>query len=59
MLTFFTSTVGMMAIAGYVYVGVMFGRASVKAGNGWMRAAWDAAIWPLMGWVAIENLYKA
>ena len=54
-----TSLVGFAAIGGYVYVGVMFGRVSAKAGNGYGRAAWDAFVWPLMGWAAIEKLYKA
>ena len=59
MLTFLTSTVGLAAICGYVYVGVMFGRLSAKAGNSYKRAAWDAFVWPVMGWAAIEKLYKA
>ncbi len=54
-----TSIVGLAAIVGYVYVGVMFGRVSIKAGNGIGRAAWDALVWPVMGWAAIEKLYKA
>lgn len=55
----FASLLGWAAVGGYVYVGVMFGRVSAKAGNGIVRAAIDAAIWPVMGWAAIENLYKA
>lgn len=58
MLAFLTSVVGMAAVCGYVYVGVMFGRMSVRAGNSITRAAWDAFVWPVMGWAAIENLYK-
>lgn len=54
-----TSVVGVAAVVGYVYVGVMFGRMSIKAGNGIARAAWDAFVWPVMGWAAIEALYRA
>ncbi len=53
-----TGIVGIAAIGGYIYVGAMFGRMSVKAGNSIIRAAVDAATWPLMGWAAIEKLYK-
>lgn len=53
-----TSTVGATAIGFYVYVGIMFGRASIKAGNTRTRAAVDAATWPVMGWAAIEKLYE-
>ena len=58
MLSFLTSVVGLASICGYVYVGIMFGRMSVRAGNGYGRAAWDAFVWPVMGWAAIEKLYK-
>lgn len=58
MLTSITYVVGLAAICGYVYVGSMFGRVSAKAGNGIRRAAWDAFVWPVMGWAAIEKLYK-
>lgn len=54
-----TSIVGLAAVGSYVYVGIMFGRMSIKAGNSIMRAAVDAATWPLMGWAAIEKLYRA
>jgi len=54
----FAGLVGWAAVGGYVYVGVMFGRVSVKAGNSIGRAAWDAFVWPVMGWAAIEKLYK-
>ena len=33
MIAFFGSALGLAVVAGYVYVGVMFGRASVRAGN--------------------------
>lgn len=52
------SVVGMAAIGGYLYVAIMFGRASRMAGNGWMRVVLDAATWPVMGWAAIEKLYR-
>ncbi len=55
----FAGLLGWAAVGGYVYVGAMFGRVSAKAGSGIMRAAWDAFVWPVMGWAAIENLYKA
>ena len=55
----FTSFVGFAAIGGYIYVGMMFGRVSFKAGNNPLLVAWDALVWPLMGWAAIEKLYKA
>lgn len=53
-----TSIVGLTAIGGYIYVGALFGRVSLKAGNGYVRAVLDALMWPLMAWVAIEKLYK-
>lgn len=59
MLTFLTSTVGLAAVCGYFYTALMFGRTSLKAGNGWVRVLTDALTWPVMGWAAIENLSKA
>ena len=53
-----TSGVGLAAIGVYVYVGVMIGRASSKAGSSLVRAAVDGALWPVSGWAAIEKLYK-
>lgn len=53
-----TSVVGIAAICGYAYVGIMFGRMSAKAGNPIGRAIIDAITWPIMGWAAIEKLYK-
>jgi len=58
MFAFITSAVGVAAIAGYIYVAVMFGRASRMAGNEWMRVMIDATTWPVMGWTAIERLYR-
>lgn len=58
MMAFVTSLVGIASIGGYAYVAVMFGRASLKAGNTWKRVALDAVTWPVMGWQAIEDLYK-
>lgn len=55
---FLTSTVGLAAIGGYFYVAVMFGRASRLAGNNWTRVVMDATTWPVMGWAALERLYR-
>ena len=53
-----TSAIGLAAIGGYFYVAIMFGRASRMAGNSWTRVVTDAATWPVMGWAAIEKLYR-
>lgn len=53
------SPVGLAAVGFYVYVAVLAGRASRKAGHGWMRVAVDAATWPVMMWKTIEDLYDA
>ena len=58
-MVFLTSTIGLAAIGGYVYVAIMFGRASRMAGNSWTQVVIDAAGWPVMGWMAIEKLYRA
>jgi hypothetical protein len=58
MMAFITSTVGLAAIGCYLYVAVMFGRASAKAGNTGIRVLTDALTWPVMGWKAIEDLYN-
>ena len=59
MFSFLTSVAGLAAIGFYIYVAVMFGRASYKAGHTWNRVAVDALTWPIMGWQAIEDLYNA
>lgn len=58
MLTFVTSLVGMAAVGGYLYVAAMFARVSHKAGTGMARTVLDALAWPVMGWQAIQDLYK-
>ena len=52
-----TSIVAFAAIGGYVYVGVLFGRVSTKAGNPIYRVLFDAITWPIMAWAAIGKLY--
>jgi hypothetical protein len=58
MLTFLTSALGLATVGCYLYVAVMFGAASRRAGNNWGRVAVDAATWPVMGWRALEDLYN-
>lgn len=58
MFAILTSVTGLAAVGGYVYVAVMFGRASAKAGNSIGRVIIDAATWPIMGWQALEDLYR-
>jgi len=53
------SPVGLAAVGAYLYVAVLAGRASYKAGNSWTRVAVDAVTWPVMMWKTIEDLYKA
>lgn len=55
---FVTSLVGMAAIGSYLYVAAMFARVSHKAGTGMTRTVLDALAWPVMGWKAIQDLYK-
>ena len=40
------SMVGVIAVAGYVYVGVRVGLSSYKRTKSVPRAAWDALKWP-------------
>lgn len=58
-LSFLTSLVGFAAIVAYVYVAIMFGRASKMAGHLWPRVIVDAVTWPVMGWKAIQDLYNS
>lgn len=58
LLAFLGTVGGLAAVGGYGYVAVMFGRASLKAGNDWKRVLVDAVTWPVMGWAAIEKLAK-
>lgn len=58
MFAFLTSVVGIAAVCGYLYVAAMFARASYKAGNSFLRVVLDGVTWPVMGWPAIEKLYK-
>jgi hypothetical protein len=58
MFEFLTSVLGLLVIGAYVYVAVMFGQASYKAGNSFGRVLVDATTWPVMGWQAIEDLYN-
>lgn len=58
MLSIVTSLVGLAAVGGYLYVAAMFARVSHKAGTGIARTVMDALVWPVMGWQAIQDLYK-
>ncbi len=51
--------VGIVNIISYLYTAIMFGKVSWKARNKPGRVLVDALIWPIMGWTAIEDLYKA
>lgn len=53
------NVVGFAAVVAYVYVAVLAGRASYKAGHSWGRVVVDAATWPVMMWKTIEDLYRA
>lgn len=55
----FLSLIDLAMIGLYVYVAVAVGRASERAGRGWIGVMWDSITWPVMIWNVIEKLRRA